>query len=167
MSRISDYLSDSRWYLRKAAVRVSNARYRAGRQILRPVRAVERRFFLDGYGNWRRRRFAETGKGFRLERATRAARLRIPVYRDRINRATGRQRGTEADVAAHDRAVQGLRANARRDRRAGVRSETPAFQRLNARVNAARTRLSPVQRTHIATDLRIERARRRARGRSR
>lgn len=51
----------------------------------RPLRTVAGRV-----GNWRRRRFVETGKGFALERATRPLRSALPVYRDRINPATGR-----------------------------------------------------------------------------
>jgi hypothetical protein len=83
------------WHLRKIAVRLSNARYRA----TRPLRTVTGRL-----GNWRRRRFAETGKGYRAERATRRLRSSVPVYRDRVNPATGRPRRDDARIyAARDR----------------------------------------------------------------
>lgn len=87
--KLRDYLSDSRWYLSKAAVPVRNAAYRA----TRPLRTVTGRA-----GNWRRRRFLETGKGFAAERATRGLRSSLPVYRDRINPATGRPRRDDAEV---------------------------------------------------------------------
>ena len=54
------------------------------------------RLFPEGVGNWRRRRFLETGKGFRAERATRRLRSSLPAYRDRINPATGRPRRDDA-----------------------------------------------------------------------
>ena len=56
------------------------------------------RLFPEGVGNWRRRRFLETGKGFRAERATRRLRSSVPVYRARINPATGRPRRDDAEV---------------------------------------------------------------------
>ena len=55
-------------------------------------------FFPEGVGNWRRRRFIETGRGFVLERATRRARSSLPVYRDRINPGTGRPRRDDAGL---------------------------------------------------------------------
>ena len=89
MSRLSDYLRDSRWYLANAAVRVSNARYRA----TRPLRSA-----AGEARNRRNRRFLETGKGHRAERATRAVRSSVPVYRDRINPATGRPRRDDREI---------------------------------------------------------------------
>ena len=77
------------WRFRKAAVRLSNARYRA----TRPYRTVAGRA-----GNWRRRRFLETGKGYVLDRATRGVRSSLPLYRNRINPATGRPRRDDAEV---------------------------------------------------------------------
>ena len=59
---------------------------------MRPLK----RIFPEGVGNWRRRRFLETGRGFRAERATRRARSSLPVYRNRITPATGRPRRDDA-----------------------------------------------------------------------
>jgi hypothetical protein len=74
---------------RTLAVRLSDARYRA----TRPYRTV-----AGQVGNWRRRRFLETGKGYAFERATRGVRSSLPVYRDRVNPATGRPRRDDAEV---------------------------------------------------------------------
>jgi hypothetical protein len=89
MSRLSDYLHDAPWYLHKATVPVRNAAYRA----TRPLRTVQGRV-----GNWRRARFVRTGKGYWLERATRGVRSKLPVYRDRVNPATGRPRRDDAEI---------------------------------------------------------------------
>jgi hypothetical protein len=83
------FAEESGWRFRKAAVRLSDARYRAAR----PLRTVTGRA-----RNWRRRRFLETGKGYALERATRRVRSSLPVYRDRVNPATGRQRRDDAEI---------------------------------------------------------------------
>jgi hypothetical protein len=83
------FAEETAWRFRKAAVRLSNARYRA----TRPYRTVAGRA-----GNWRRRRFVETGKGYALDRATRSMRSSLPVYRDRVNPATGRPRRDDAEV---------------------------------------------------------------------
>jgi hypothetical protein len=91
MTRLSDYAHDAPWYARKATVPLRNGLYRA----TRPLRTVSGRV-----GNWRRRRFAETGKGFWAERATRGLRSSLPGYRDRINPATGRPRRDDATVYA-------------------------------------------------------------------
>ena len=75
--------------------------------------------------------------------------------------------GTQA-VADHDQAVRDLWANQKREERAGVRHETPEFTTLNAQVNQAREGLTPLQRSHPATAMRIARAQRReGQGRSR
>ena len=161
---------------RTLKTRVSDARYRATRP-LRTVRGSVR--------NWRNRRFLETGRGFALERVTRPVRSSLPVYRNRINPATGRPRRDDVQigairdreaarrrkahagkVAAHDRAVRELWANSDRERKAGIRDETPQYQRLNARVSQLRAPLSPIQRTAAATMHRLDRADRRQ-GRSR
>ena len=74
---------------RTLAVRLSDARYRA----TRPYRTV-----AGQVGNWRRRRFLETGKGYAAERATRGVRSSLPVYRNTINPATGRPRADDAEI---------------------------------------------------------------------
>jgi hypothetical protein len=74
---------------RPLGVRLSDARFRA----TRPLRTVTGRV-----GNWRNRRFVQTGKGFVLERATRPLRSSLPVYRSRINPATGRPRADDAEI---------------------------------------------------------------------
>jgi hypothetical protein len=56
------------------------------------------RIFPEGVGNYRRRRFLQTGKGFWVERHTRGLRSSLPVYRNRINRATGRPRADDAEI---------------------------------------------------------------------
>jgi hypothetical protein len=56
------------------------------------------RAFPEGVGNYRRRRYLETGKGFVLERRTRRLRSSLPVYRNRINPATGRPRRDDGEV---------------------------------------------------------------------
>jgi hypothetical protein len=71
---------------------------------------LKSRVFPEGVGNWRRRRFLETGRGFRAERATRRARSSLPVYRNRINPGTGRPRRDDVRVyAARDRGFARMR----------------------------------------------------------
>ena len=96
--KLNGWLGDQAFLLRARAVRMRNWQYRATRRSGRPFRAVEHRIFPDGLGNWRRRRFAETGRGFVAERATRRLRSSAPVYRNRINPATGRPRRDDAEV---------------------------------------------------------------------
>lgn len=111
------------WHLRKIAVRLSDARYRATRVAGRPFRAVTRRAFPEGVGNWRRRRFAETGKGYRAERATRRLRSSAPVYRDRVNPATGRARRDDAELyRRRDAALARMREQGRIPQRTQGRS---------------------------------------------
>jgi hypothetical protein len=64
------------------------------------------RVFPEGVGNWRRRRFLQTGKGFVAERATRRLRSSLPIYRNRINPATGRPR--RDDVMIYVKRDEGL-----------------------------------------------------------
>jgi hypothetical protein len=87
--KLHDYLHDAPWYARKATVPVRNGLYRA----TGPVRSAR-----GNLRNWRNRRFLQTGKGFWLEHHTRRLRSSLPVYRDRINRATGRPRRDDAEV---------------------------------------------------------------------
>jgi len=121
---IRDRAAGFRWNVRKAAVRLSNARYRAAR----PLRTLTGRA-----GNWRRRRFLETGRGFALERATRGVRSSLPVYRDRINPATGRPRADDREVyRRRDAALTRMREDRLPARAALVSSREPA-QRTRGR----------------------------------
>lgn len=83
--------------------------------------------------------------------------MRLPRWR----------KGSTDDVAAHDRAVRDLRENGKRERKAGIRDETPEYRRLNRRVNDLRVPLSPLQRSLPATSFRVDLARDRERRRSR
>jgi hypothetical protein len=74
---------------RTFGTRVSDAHYRA----TRPLRTLK-----GNVRNWRNRRFLETGKGFAVERTMRPALSGLPVYRDRINPATGRPRRDDAEI---------------------------------------------------------------------
>lgn len=68
------------------------------------------RRFPEGVGNYRRRRFAETGKGFVAERATRRLRSSLPLYRDRVNPATGHPRADDREVyGRRDEALSRMR----------------------------------------------------------
>ena len=78
------------------------------------------------------------------------------------------RRGTREQVQSHDEAARALRDNAERERKAGIRDETPEYQVLNRRVNELRRPLSPVQRSAAAVSLRSDLADlRRGRGRRR
>lgn len=77
------------------------------------------------------------------------------------------RKGSRQDVAAHDQAVRDLWDNGQRERKAGIRDETPEYQRLNRRVSDLRAPLSPVQRSLPATQFRIDVAQDRERRRSR
>jgi hypothetical protein len=73
-------------------------------------RALNPRTLAGRLRNWRNRRFIETGRGFRLERATRRVRASAPVYRDRINPGTGRPRRDDVRVyAVRDRGFARMR----------------------------------------------------------
>lgn len=89
MNRLRDYIHDASWYARKATLPVRNAAYRA----TGPIRSAR-----GQYRNYRNRRFLQTGKGFWLERHTRGLRSSLPVYRNRVNRATGRPRRDDAEL---------------------------------------------------------------------
>jgi hypothetical protein len=78
-----------------------------------------------------------------------------------------RRKGTRDQVSAHDQAVRDLWRNSAREKRAGIRHETPEFLRLNHLVNDLRRPLSPVQRSLPATQFRIDVAQDRERRRSR
>ena len=122
MNRIRDYVHDSGWYLHKATVPVRNAAYRA----TRPVRSAR-----GQYRNYRNQRFLQTGKGFWVERHTRRLRSSLPVYRDRINPATGRPRRDDTEL------YRRMDASAARMRERGVpnartfqaRDYAPAYKR--------------------------------------
>jgi hypothetical protein len=119
---LADHASDWRWRASVLSVHVSNARHRA----TRPLRTAS-----GSLRNWRNRRFLETGKGFRVERATRGLRSSLPVYRNRINRATGRPRRDDAEVyRRRDEAFARMRER-RIPRTAAVqaRDYAPAYKR--------------------------------------
>jgi hypothetical protein len=89
VNRIRDYVHDSGWYVRKATLPVRNGLYRA----TDPLRSAR-----GNLRNYRNRRFLQTGKGFWVERHTRRLRSSLPVYRNRINRATGRPRRDDDEI---------------------------------------------------------------------
>jgi hypothetical protein len=78
--------------LSNGRVHASNAWYRAVGRRVQGRRAQ--------YRNWLNRRARARGKAPLPDRATRAAGSRIPGYRNRINRATGRPRWTDRSPAA-------------------------------------------------------------------
>ena len=85
MSRPRDYLSDvRRYYLPEARTRASNAWYRAAGRRIQGAR--------QGYRNWLNGRAWTRGKAPLPDRVSRAAGSRTPVYRNRVNPATGRPR---------------------------------------------------------------------------
>jgi hypothetical protein len=96
---------------RTLRTRLSDAHFRA----TRPLRTLK-----GTVGNWRRRRFVETGKGYAVERAMRPVRSSLPVYRDRINPATGRPRRDDAELYRRRDAALG------RMRERGVPPSPPA-----------------------------------------
>jgi hypothetical protein len=122
VSRLSDYLHDAPWYARKATVPLRNAACRA----THPIRSAR-----GSYRNYRNRRFLETGKGFWVERHTRRLRSSLPVYRDRINPATGRARRDDAEIGRRaDAAAARLRERGFPPRRAiPARDYAPAYKR--------------------------------------
>jgi hypothetical protein len=91
VSRIGDYLHDAPWYLHKATLPVRNAAYRAAR----PLRTARGQFRSN-----RNRRTVARGRRPWTERAASQIASRLPVYRSRINRGTGRP---HRDDAAHGR----------------------------------------------------------------
>jgi hypothetical protein len=72
------------------------------------------------------------------------------------------RKGTPEQVKAHDRAQRELNENSKRERKAGVRDETPEFVRLNHRVNEAAKPLSRFQQSRVARDERMAAEDRRA-----
>ena len=77
------------------------------------------------------------------------------------------RRGSRDDVAAFDQAVRALWDNSAREARSGVREETAEYHRLNDRVNRLAAPLGPVQRSALATGVRLDRAKKRRKVRSR
>ena len=122
MSRLSDCLHDAPWYARKATVPLRNAAYRA----TRPLRSAR-----GSYRNYRNRRFLQTGKGFWLERHTRRLRSSLPVYRDRINKGTGRPHRDDAELGRRmDAAAKRMRERAVPPQRSfQARDYAPAYKR--------------------------------------
>jgi hypothetical protein len=138
-ARVADRLRDARqwaanaahdapWYARKATLPVRNAAYRA----TRPVRSAR-----GQYRNYRNRRFLQTGKGFWVERHTRRLRSSLPVYRNRINRATGRPRRDDAFVyRRRDDAMARMREDRLEIRGALASSREADRARVAARADA-------------------------------
>lgn len=87
MSTLGDYLHDAGWYLGEARARVSNAVYRA----TRPYRSA-----AGNRRNARNRRAVARGRRPLSERAGSRITARTPLYRSRINRATGRPHRDDA-----------------------------------------------------------------------
>lgn len=65
-------------------------------------RTLNPRILAGRVGNWhrarRRLKTLRTGKGFAFERATRGVRSSLPIYRNRVNPATGRPRRDDREV---------------------------------------------------------------------
>ena len=74
----------------------------------------------------------------------------------------GLRKGSPEQVRAHDQAQRELNDYGKRAKKAGVRTETPEYRRLNHRVNEAAQPLSRFQASRIARDERIAAADRRA-----
>lgn len=87
MSKVRDHLGTLRWRAANGRTHASNAWYRAAGCRLSGTR--------QQYRNWLSTRTRARGKTPLPDRVTRATGSRVPVYRDRINPATGRQRRAE------------------------------------------------------------------------
>jgi hypothetical protein len=83
-----DHLSALRWRLGNGRVNVSNAWHRAAGHRIHGARG--------GIGNARSRRTLERGRAPRLTGANAAVSSRLPVYRSRVNPATGRPHRDDA-----------------------------------------------------------------------
>lgn len=81
MSTIKDQISDIPYHYRKQRTRISNAWYRLAGQRIRGWRT--------GISNWRNQRILDRGRRSRITQAADQVRSRMPVYRNRVNRATG------------------------------------------------------------------------------
>ncbi len=73
----------------------------------------------------------------------------------------------KGQVAAHDLAVRVLHAVGFADRACGLRSESPQYLAANRNVNELRAGLSPLQRSAMATQLRLDLADLRSKKRAR
>lgn len=82
----------TRWRLDGARIRAGNAWYRAAGRRIHGAR--------QGYRNWLSGRARARGKAPLPDRITRGIGSRLPVYRDRINPATGRPRWTDRSDGA-------------------------------------------------------------------
>ena len=131
-----------RWRLANGRVRVSNAWYRTAGNRIHGGR--------QGYRNWLNRRAVLRGRSPLPERLTRPVRSSLPVYRDRINPATGRPHrddralGRTSDASLSRLAPQRQRdAQAARQREmAGDRGHLTPDQRA-ARLRATLRGVSP------------------------
>jgi hypothetical protein len=89
------------WRLANGRVRASNAWYRT---VGRRMSGSRIRF-----SNWRHRRAMVRGRVARADRWVLQARSHVPVYRDRINRATGRPHRDDGRMARmHDESLAGI-----------------------------------------------------------
>jgi hypothetical protein len=129
VSGLRDYLGDAGWYLDSARVRVSNAWYRAiGR------RASGWRIQAS---NWRHRRAMVRGRAALPDRWAQQARSHVPVYRDRINPATGRPHRDDGLMArSRDEGLAAVSAKLREA--AALRDRERAHSRDRARVQGGR-----------------------------
>ena len=82
MSTARDRLHDLRWHAANGRTRASNAWYRAAGRRIQGART--------GVSNWRNQRTLERGRRPRTTQGADAVRSSVPVYRNRINPATGR-----------------------------------------------------------------------------
>ena len=126
MSRLRDYAHDFwRVYLPNARTRASNAWHRAAGRHLQGQRT--------GFSNWRNNRAIQRGRRDLPARTGDQVRSRMPVVRDRINRATGRpHRDDRAMGQASDRTLARLAGQQRDLRAAQARNR-------DARVRAGRS----------------------------
>ena len=123
---------------RTLGVRVSDWLYSAGGPF-RSARA--------GLRNWRNRRFLTTGRGFAVERAAHRAGAHLPVWRQRINPATGRQRRDDPRIDRAGRAAaRAVRMRQAADRVLGPGTAARAAEaHRQANVNPWAARTVPVR----------------------
>ena len=120
-------LGNVRWRLANGRVHASNAWYRAAGRRIHGTR--------QQYRNWLNRRAIARGKGPLPGRVTSAIGSRTPVYRNRINPATGRRRRDELrNVPAQ---VERLRSHVRDRNQAFQNGDIPAANEAHERWHRA------------------------------
>lgn len=82
MSKIRDHVHDLRWRAANGRVKASNAWYRAAGRRISGARQEA--------SNRKNRKTIERGKAPRRDRVASEVQSRTPVYRNRVNPATGR-----------------------------------------------------------------------------